>query len=106
MKFRMICTVLSTFLLAAVMASAQTTTNINFDTTYQTIRGFGISTAWQPLLDSTQTHNLFGVGTGQVGFTIARQFLFAVGTPSAGSRASPAPQQIFTKLPNDSLGAG
>lgn len=75
MKFRMICTALPTFLLAAVMASAQTAANINFDTTYQTIRGFGLSTAWQPLLDSTHAHNLFGVGAGQVGFTIARQRL-------------------------------
>jgi glucuronoarabinoxylan endo-1,4-beta-xylanase len=42
------------------------------DTTYQTIRGFGTSTAWQPVLNSTQANNLFGVGPGQVGFTILR----------------------------------
>jgi glucuronoarabinoxylan endo-1,4-beta-xylanase len=54
------------------MASAQTAADINFNTTYQTIRGFGTSTAWQPVLNSTQANNLFGVGTGQVGFTILR----------------------------------
>jgi glucuronoarabinoxylan endo-1,4-beta-xylanase len=54
------------------MASAQTTDSINFNTTYQTIRGFGTSTAWQPVLNSTQANNLFGVGAGQVGFTILR----------------------------------
>jgi glucuronoarabinoxylan endo-1,4-beta-xylanase len=69
----MICTAFSTFMLAAAMASAQTADDINFNTTYQTIRGFGASTAWQPVLNSTQAHNLFGVGTGQVGFTIVRQ---------------------------------
>jgi len=56
----------------AVSASAQTTDNINFNTTYQTIRGFGTSTAWQPVLNSTQANNLFGTGPGQVGFTILR----------------------------------
>jgi glucuronoarabinoxylan endo-1,4-beta-xylanase len=54
------------------MAGAQTTDAINFNTTYQTIRGFGTSTAWQPVLNSTQANNLFGVGAGQVGFTILR----------------------------------
>jgi glucuronoarabinoxylan endo-1,4-beta-xylanase len=72
MKFRTICTAFSTLLLTAIMASAQTAADINFNTTYQTIRGFGTSTAWQPVLNSTQANNLFGVGTGQVGFTILR----------------------------------
>jgi glucuronoarabinoxylan endo-1,4-beta-xylanase len=59
-------------LLATAMAGAQTAADINFNTTYQTIRGFGTSTAWQPVLNSTQANNLFGTGTGQVGFTILR----------------------------------
>jgi glucuronoarabinoxylan endo-1,4-beta-xylanase len=54
------------------MASAQTADDINFNTTFQTIRGFGTSTAWQPVLNSTQANNLFGIGAGQVGFTILR----------------------------------
>ena len=39
-----------------LVASSQTTDSINFGTTYQTIRGFGTSTAWQPVheLDSGQ----------------------------------------------------
>jgi glucuronoarabinoxylan endo-1,4-beta-xylanase len=60
------------FLLASAIVGAQTTDAINFNTTYQTIRGFGTSTAWQPVLDSNQAHNLFGTGSGQVGLTILR----------------------------------
>ena len=62
----------SIFLLASAIAGAQTTDDINFNTTYQAIRGFGASTAWQGVLNSTQANNLFGVGTGQVGLTIMR----------------------------------
>jgi glucuronoarabinoxylan endo-1,4-beta-xylanase len=62
----------SVFLLASAVAGAQTTDAINFNTTYQTIRGYGTSTAWQPVLNSTQANNLYGVGTGQVGLTILR----------------------------------
>lgn len=53
-------------------AGAQTTDSINFSTTYQTIRGFGTSTAWQPVLSSAQANSLFGTGPGQVGLTILR----------------------------------
>ena len=56
----------------AAPSNAQTTDSINFGTTYQTIRGFGTSTAWQPVLNSTQANNLFGTGTGEVGLTILR----------------------------------
>src|SRR5579863_10589605 len=70
-KFARIVTTLLCFSLAA-WAGAQTTDSINFGTTYQTIRGFGTSTAWQPVLNSTQANNLFGTGTGQVGLTILR----------------------------------
>ena len=56
----------------AVCASAQTNDSLNFNTTYQTIRGFGTSTAWQPVLNSTQANNLFGTGQGEVGLTILR----------------------------------
>jgi glucuronoarabinoxylan endo-1,4-beta-xylanase len=56
----------------AVCAGAQTADSINFNTTYQTIRGFGTSTAWQPVLNSTQANNLFGIGQGEIGLTILR----------------------------------
>jgi len=72
MRIRTMFTAVLTLLLATAMASAQTAADINFNTTYQTIRGFGTSTAWQPVLNSTQANNLFGTGTGQVGFTILR----------------------------------
>jgi len=59
-------------LLVAAMAGAQTAADINFNTTFQTIRGFGTSTAWQPVLNSSQISSLFGVGSGGVGLTILR----------------------------------
>jgi glucuronoarabinoxylan endo-1,4-beta-xylanase len=72
MKFRVTCSVVIAAFAFAATAGAQTTDAINFNTTYQTIRGFGTSTAWQPVLNSTQANNLFGVGAGQVGLTILR----------------------------------
>ena len=72
MRIRTMFTAVSTLLLATAMASAQTAADINFNTTFQTIRGYGTSTAWQPVLNSTQANNLFGTGPGQVGFTILR----------------------------------
>jgi len=72
MRIQTMFTAVSTMLLATAMAGSQTAADINFNTTYQTIRGFGTSTAWQPVLNSTQANNLFGTGTGQVGFTILR----------------------------------
>ena len=72
MKFPMASIVATTVLLASALVSAQTAADINFNTTYQTIRGFGTSTAWQPVLNSTQANNLYGTGPGQVGFTILR----------------------------------
>ena len=72
MKFQAIFIAISALMLATAMTSAQTVDDINFNTTYQTIRGFGTSTAWQPVLNSTQANNLYGVGAGQVGLTILR----------------------------------
>jgi glucuronoarabinoxylan endo-1,4-beta-xylanase len=72
MKFRIVLSVVIFALAFTAFASAQTAVDINFNTTYQTIRGFGTSTAWQPVLNSTQANNLFGVGAGQIGLTIMR----------------------------------
>src|SRR5581483_2422226 len=72
MQSRMIYSVVSILLLGVGTASAQTSAPINFATIYQTIRGYGTSTAWQPVLNSTQANNLFGTGPGQVGLTILR----------------------------------
>ncbi len=71
MKILTPCRIALLCLALPIVASAQTDA-INFNTTYQTIRGFGTSTAWQPVLNSTQANNLFGVGAGQVGLTILR----------------------------------
>jgi glucuronoarabinoxylan endo-1,4-beta-xylanase len=72
MKIRTVLAAISALLIPTAMASAQTAADINFNTTYQTIRGYGTSTAWQPVLNSTQANNLFGTGPGQIGLTILR----------------------------------
>lgn len=53
------------------LAVAQTAT-VNFNTTYQTIRGFGGAEAWMPALSSGQANALFGTGNGQIGLSILR----------------------------------
>jgi glucuronoarabinoxylan endo-1,4-beta-xylanase len=73
MRISLKCILASTLLLATAIASAQTTDSINFGTTYQTIRGFGVSTAWQPLMSSTVVDSLWGMGSGQMGLTMVRQ---------------------------------
>jgi len=45
---------------------------VDFGTTYQTIRGFGGSTAWMPELSTAQANTLFGNGSGQLGLSILR----------------------------------
>ena len=59
-------------LASALPAIAQSTANIDFGTTFQTIRGFGGATAWMPALTTTQANTLFGTGAGQLGLTIHR----------------------------------
>jgi glucuronoarabinoxylan endo-1,4-beta-xylanase len=53
------------------LAGAQTAT-VNFNTTYQTIHGFGGSTAWMPQMSTAQVNALYGTGSGQLGMSILR----------------------------------
>jgi glucuronoarabinoxylan endo-1,4-beta-xylanase len=71
MKIRLASILASTVLLVSAMASAQTAT-VNFDTTYQTIRGFGGAEAWMPAFSSATESALFGTGNNQLGLTILR----------------------------------
>jgi len=71
MRFRTICTVASTFLLAAGTVTAQTAT-INYAATEQTIRGFGGSTGFQPALTNAEAETIFGTGSGQLGLSLLR----------------------------------
>jgi glucuronoarabinoxylan endo-1,4-beta-xylanase len=48
------------------------TATINFATTYQTLRGFGGSTAWMPKMDPAEAATLFDDSAGQIGLTILR----------------------------------
>ena len=71
MKIPLTNIVASSVLLASAMASAQTAT-VNFNTTYQTIRGFGGAEAWMPAFSSATESALFGTGNNQLGLTILR----------------------------------
>jgi len=48
------------------------TCTINAAETYQTIDGFGFSSAWSGQLTSAQGATLFGTGAGQLGFSLLR----------------------------------
>jgi glucuronoarabinoxylan endo-1,4-beta-xylanase len=67
-----IAVVASLCLCLSAVTGAQTATSVNFNTTFQTIRGFGTSTAWQPVMPSALVNGLFGTGQGQMGLTILR----------------------------------
>ncbi|HKF46889.1 MAG TPA: cellulose binding domain-containing protein [Terracidiphilus sp.] len=56
--------------LLPVLAGGQTT--VNFNTTYQTVRGFGGSESWMPQMSSGEANALFGTGNGQIGLSILR----------------------------------
>lgn len=48
------------------------TATIDFGSSNQTIRGFGGSTAWMPVMPSSEVNALFGTGANQIGLTILR----------------------------------
>lgn len=45
---------------------------VNAGATYQTIDGFGFSSAWSGQMSSAQASTLFGTGSGQLGFSLLR----------------------------------
>jgi glucuronoarabinoxylan endo-1,4-beta-xylanase len=68
-------TTVSVMMLSFTQAAPAATVNINLNTTYQTIRGFGGMNfpRWgHGLLNETQVDTAFGNGPGQIGFTIMR----------------------------------
>jgi len=48
------------------------TCTVNAATTYQTIDGFGFSSAWSGQMSGAQAGTLFGTGSGQLGFSLLR----------------------------------
>ena len=48
------------------------TCTVNAGTTYQTIDGFGFSSAWSGQMSSAQASTFFGTGSGQLGFSLLR----------------------------------
>ncbi len=48
------------------------TATIDFGTTHQTIRGFGGSDAWMPVMPSAEVNALFGTGSGEIGLSSLR----------------------------------
>lgn len=51
---------------------ATATATVDLATTYQTIRGFGGSTAWMPTMSTALASALYGTGSNQVGMSILR----------------------------------
>src|SRR6185437_3947794 len=45
---------------------------VDFGATHQTIRGFGGSDAWMPVMPAAEVNALFGTATGQIGLSILR----------------------------------
>jgi glucuronoarabinoxylan endo-1,4-beta-xylanase len=56
----------------ATLQVVDSTTTVDFGTTYQTIRGFGGSEAWSGQMPASQINSLYGMGTGDLGLTIMR----------------------------------
>ncbi|MGA2888294.1 MAG: cellulose binding domain-containing protein [Terracidiphilus sp.] len=72
MRFRTVFLAATTCLLTAAIGSAQSTADISFGTSEQTIRGFGGAESWMPQLTTAQASALFGTGSGDLGLSILR----------------------------------
>jgi len=48
------------------------TATVDFGSSNQTIRGFGGSDAWMPIMPSAEVNALFGTGSGEIGLSILR----------------------------------
>jgi len=59
-------------LLSAGLLAQAGTSNVDFNTTYQTIRGFGASTAWTSVLSTAQANAAWGTSGSQLGLSINR----------------------------------
>jgi glucuronoarabinoxylan endo-1,4-beta-xylanase len=59
-------------LLTASLGIAQSTADISFGTSEQTIHGFGGAESWMPAFTTAQANALFGTGNNQLGLTILR----------------------------------
>ena len=68
------------------------TASVDFGTTYQTIRGFGGSTAWMPQLTTAQTDALFGQTGSDVGLSMLRVRIDPGGEPNWGTELANAQQ--------------
>jgi glucuronoarabinoxylan endo-1,4-beta-xylanase len=62
----------SNFVWNFTTASPPGMATIDFGTANQTIRGFGGSTAWMPVMPTAQVNALFGSGASQLGLSILR----------------------------------
>jgi len=73
-------------------AQAAGTATIDFGTAYQTIRGFGGSTAWMPQLSTGQTNALFGQTGSDVGLSMLRVRIDPGGEANWGTEVANAQQ--------------
>ncbi len=73
-----------------LVVGAQSTSTVNFGTTYQTIRGFGASTAWTAVLTTAQANTAWGTSGNQLGLTINRARIDPGGSANWGTELANA----------------
>ncbi|MGH9562818.1 MAG: glucuronoxylanase, partial [Terracidiphilus sp.] len=69
---KIICAAAVSLCLGLSALAGGQTSSVNFNTTYQTIHGFGGSTAWTGVLSTAQANGAWGTTGSQLGLTINR----------------------------------
>jgi glucuronoarabinoxylan endo-1,4-beta-xylanase len=80
-------------LVLPLAAEAQTST-VNFGTTYQTIRGFGASTAWTAPLTTAQADAVWGTSGRELGLSINRARIDPGGSGNWGAELANAQEAV------------
>jgi len=80
-------------LVLPLAAGAQTST-VNFGTSYQTIRGFGASTAWTAPLTTAQADAVWGTSGSELGLSINRARIDPGGSGNWGAELANAQEAV------------
>jgi glucuronoarabinoxylan endo-1,4-beta-xylanase len=80
--------------LALPLAAGAQTAAVNFATTYQTIRGFGASTAWTAVLTTAQADAVWGTSGSELGLSINRARIDPGGSANWGTELANAQEAV------------
>src|SRR6185312_16125325 len=80
--------------LALPLAVGAQTSTVNFGTTYQTIRGFGASTAWTAVLTTAQANAAWGTSGNELGLSINRARIDPGGSANWGTELANAQDAV------------